>query len=134
MGGLTLWITSRIPRSIRYIFAGGIGFVTAIVVLAFLVEVLNIWYLTASLITFVVATFVSFILQKHITFQNDERGLVGRQLIYFYALAIVNAGVNSLLLYTFVDGFGIFYLIGQFLASATIALYSFFVYRYLFQQ
>ena len=127
-------LIKRTPRPVRYIIVGGTGFLTAVVVLAFLVEVLHLWYLTASLMTFVLATFVSFMLQKKLTFQNEAAGAAaGRQMAYFYSLAAINAGVNSLLLYTFVDGLQLFYLLGQFFSSATIAVYSFFFYRYLFQ-
>jgi putative flippase GtrA len=128
------WIQNRLPQPVRYILAGGTGFAAGILFLTLFVEVLHIWYLTASLATFVIATFVSYWMQKNVTFQNRTEALLGRQMLYFYALAILNAGFNSLLLYTFVERFAIFYLFAQFYASATIALYSFFVYRYLFKQ
>jgi putative flippase GtrA len=118
------------------VFAGGVGLLVGLLLLTFFVEVMHVWYLAASLMTFVVATFVSFWMQKMITFGNEEvdGSAMSQQMTAFYLFAAVNAGVNALLLYSLVEYFGIFYLVAQVCTSATIAFYSFFAYRLLFRQ
>ncbi len=102
--------------------------------LALLVEVLGLWYLTAATIAFTAALLVSFSLQKFFTFADHSRanGILARQFSIYTTVALANVAINTALMYLLVEFLSVHYLVSQAAASATIALYSFFVYRALF--
>jgi dolichol-phosphate mannosyltransferase len=94
----------------------------------------HIWYLYSAALGFIISQFASFLLQKLWTFGN--RALAGShiQLTYHFALALVNLGINTLLLYLFVEGLGIWYILAQAFASAIIACESYFAYRWIYRK
>ena len=113
----------------RYIVAGVIGVVVNVGVLYGLTHFLGMWYLAASMVSFVVSLLVSFALQKMWTFQDRGMQVAGRQFLVYLAIALFNLGLNSLCMYFFTSILGIWYVISQLLSSGLIAISSFFLYR-----
>ncbi|MDO8594569.1 MAG: GtrA family protein [bacterium] len=120
----------RYQRLIRYIIAGGTA---ASVDFAFLYLFTDLWgihYLSSSVLAFLVAFVVSFLLQKFWTFQDHSMDGVHAQAVLYFVVAALNLGVNTFLMYAFVDWLQMWYIAAQFLASILIAFESFFVSRY----
>jgi putative flippase GtrA len=120
----------HIPLVSRYIIAGGIGAVADLGLLFILVRS-GVHYLIAATIAFIVATCVSFTMQKFWAFRNRQLERLHVQAPLFLLVAFFNVLMNTLLMYVLVDTFHIWYLGAQVIASGLVAVYSFFVYKFL---
>ena len=113
---------------IRYIFSGGTATFVNLVVLYGLVQFFHLWYLTSAIIAFCFSAVVSFVLQKFFTFRDGSKKGMHLQfsIFFFYVLAML--GVNTLLMYLFVDIWGFWYFLSQIIISIIIAFlnYNFF--------
>ena len=116
-------------RIIRFIISGSIGAATDLLLLWFLTRIVGIWYLTSAVIAFVLSFIVSFFLQKLWTFKNREMEKIHIQAGAYLLITLCNLGINTLLVYAFVQYFSFHYLIAQVFASIIIAFESFFAYR-----
>lgn len=122
-------------RTVRFLFSGGIGFATTMSLLYVFTDFLGLWYLFSFVISFFIATAVSFTLQKLFTFNDSTFGArrVSGQAALFFSLASFNLSANSVLLYMLVEYAGQHYLVAQFLVSLLIAIWNFLFYRYIFR-
>jgi putative flippase GtrA len=116
-------------RIIRFIISGTIGAVTDLFLLWLFTTVLGVWYLTSAVVAFVLSFIVSFFLQKIWTFKNREAGKTHIQAGVYLFITLCNLGVNTILVYSFVEYLSFHYLIAQIAASILIAFESFFAYR-----
>ena len=111
----------------RYIISGG----TAAFVDLFLLYILNttfgIYYIFASILAFIMAFFVSFILQKFWTFKNHSQENIHQQIIMYLGASLFGLGLNTLLMYIFVDYFHLLVILSQIFAGALVACCSFFI-------
>jgi len=119
----------NLTRIVRYIFSGGTGFITNIIVLFSLVHFAHVHYLIASVISFISALVVGFIMQKFWTFRDRAVNRMHTQFVAFTLVATINLGINTLLMYTFVSLLGIWYLVAQVFAALLIAMESYFAYK-----
>ncbi len=124
----------RLMKWVRFFISGGIGAAVNVGILFLLTHVAHVWYLCSSIIAFVIAVCVSFVMQKYWTFQNKETHTIHVQASWFTLLALVNLGLNTLLMYTCVDGLGFHYIVGQIITSLLIAIESYVIYRIIFAQ
>ncbi len=116
-------------RLVRYLISGGTAAVLDLGLLYFFTDILLIHYLTSAILAFVLTFFVSFMLQKFWTFQDDSTERVHTQAFFYFLMAFINLGLNTVLMYLFVDVGKFWYLGSQFLASGLLAFESFFVSR-----
>ena len=120
----------RIKKILRYLFSGGTAFGVDFFFLYFFTELVGLHYLLSVVVAFLIAVVVSFILQKFWTFQNNSKADLRRQAVVYITVAIINTGLNTLLVYIFVEYASLHYLLGQFFSSGLIAFESFFVYQF----
>lgn len=114
----------------RYIASGSIAEVVGLLLLYVFTDWLGIWYLVSSIFAFVIAFGVSFAFQKFWTFQDHGKENIHWQWGVYMAVAVVNLGFNTLLIYVFVEFAGLNYLVAQVLSSFLIAFESYFVYQH----
>ena len=134
VAALTQQANFDIARLFRYLVAGVTGTATNILILYFLTAFAHVWYLTSGIVSFSVSVVVSFILQKYWTFQHDTHEGVHHQAAYYLLVALINLGINTLILYGLVDYAHIQYLVGQVIASGIIACESYVIYHYIFER
>ncbi len=118
-------------RVIKYILAGGTATVVNLILLYFLTEFFQLWYLISSAIAFIISFFVSFYLQKFWTFQDKDKKKIYQQIRLYGIVALANLGLNTGLMYFSVDILKIWYLLAQILISGLIAIESFLIYKFL---
>ena len=118
-------------RMIRYLVSGGSAFVTNITTLFILVQFFHVWYLLAATVSFVVAVCVSFVMQKFFTFNDYTKEKIRQQTVIYFGLQIFNLSINTLFMYIGVDLLHIHYIISQTLIGSAMAIYSFFIYKYM---
>lgn len=119
----------HLPKMARYLVSGGSATLTNLCVLFLLVHFLGMHYLAASVIAFCAGIIVSFTLHKFWTFGNSELSRVHFQLALYLVVAAGNVAANSVLVYIFVEWLALWYLLAQLLASALIAVNSYFIYQ-----
>ena len=112
---------SKYIKILRYIFAGGIATAFNLVILFICVHYLKIWYLIGAIIAFCCAVVISYTLQKFFVFKNYSRKDMGRQFFNFFIFTLFILGVNTLLMYVFVDVIGLWYILAQIFASIITA-------------
>lgn len=125
----------RYPRMMkwaRFFISGGTGAAINIGILFLLTHVAHLWYLFSSIVAFILSVCASFIFQKFWTFQDKQTDGMHVQAGWYVIVALVNLGINTLIMYACVDGLGWHYVASQIVASLLIAIESYFVYRKLF--
>lgn len=120
----------RHRQIIKFLIAGGTSTSIDIFIFTVLTYWVGLWYITASISSFIIAFWVSFGLQKFWTFRDKNVEKFMKQTYLYFIVAIVNLGISTLLIYLFVDYIHIHKFISKIIANAIIAAESFFVYRH----
>ena len=120
---------TRYRMFIKYVISGGSAALTDIILLYFFTEIVDIWYLASSVLAFIAALVVSFMLQKFWTFRDASLDKVHSQFVLTTIVALANLGLNTLFMYILVDRVGLWYILAQLITGATLALGSFTAYR-----
>jgi putative flippase GtrA len=118
-------------RIARFLFSGGFATATNVILLFVLVRFFYMWYLLAAILSFIAAVVVSFMMQKFFTFNDYTKEKIKQQTVFYLGIQIFNLCLNTLLMYIGVDLLNIQYVLTQVLISSVMAVYNFFVYKYL---
>lgn len=113
----------------RFIISGGTAAVVDLGLLYLITEWFGSHYLLSAGLAFIAAFFVSFTLQKFWTFENTSTERVHIQVSLSFVIAVINLGLNTALMYVFVERFHLWYMAAQILAGIILAFESFFVLR-----
>lgn len=114
----------------RYLIAGSIGTITNLGILFILTEYAGLHYLVSAGISFVLACGVGFTIQKFWTFRERSVEGIRAQAIGYFLISTINFFLNLTLLYFLVEKLHLWYMFGQIIASALIAVSSFLLYRH----
>ena len=121
----------RHARVWRYLVSGGSAAAVDLGLLYALTEWLGLHYLFSAALAFIVAFFVSFFLQKFWTFQDHSVERVRSQVALYFVIAVANLGLNTLLMYLFVEHLHLWYLTAQVIVGALLACGSFFISKHI---
>lgn len=116
-------------RITKYLMTGIIGITVNLGLYRILIEYLHVHYLAGSLIAVTCSTIVGFIFQKYWTFEERTHADAPMQFLMYAFVAVVNIGLNTLIVYVLTGLWGAYYLLSQAAGAAAIALWSFFAYR-----
>ncbi len=118
----------------RFIISGGTAAVADLLLLFILTKWFGLWYLLSSIVAYIGAFFVGFILQKYWTFDNKSKEVIYRQAARYFSVTIFNLLLNTLLMSLAVDYLEQNYLISQFVINGLIAFESYFLYKIIFSK
>lgn len=121
-------------QPVKFVIAGGSAAVVNLGTAYILTDWLGVWYLTSSVVSFILSLAVSFGLQKFWTFKDRVLDHWHQQFLIYLVLAVANLAVNTWLVFVEVEWFKLWYLSAQFVTGAFIGAYTFFLYRYLFNR
>ncbi len=125
-------VSSRVPKTVRYVISGGTAAFINIGTLFVLTHFFGVWYLTSSIIAFLIALQVSFALQRLWTFEvRSTEGLMRHSTLYFI-VAVINTLINTGIVFVLVEYVSMWYVAAQIIAGLAIAMTSFFIYRRIF--
>ena len=116
---------------VRYLIGGGTSAVINLVSLYFFNSILGIYYITASIIAFIISFLMSLIFHKFWTFQERSTDNLHRQGGLYLLASLFGLGLNTLILYIAVDGFHLFVLVGQIIAGGLTACCTFFISKHI---
>jgi putative flippase GtrA len=122
--------SARHRKLFRFLVSGGSAAALNIGVLYLCTHIAGIWYIASSVIAFVISFFASFVLQKFWTFADRTIHLVKKQLFTYLMIALINLWLNTMLLYAFVEWVHVHYVVAQIIASALLAVESYFLYQH----
>ncbi len=120
----------KFGEKMRYIFVGGSCAVADLFFLYFLVDVAGIWYLYASVISFIMVGFFGYFGQKYFTFRNDSKSHK-KQIMIFYIVSGIGLLINSLSMYFFVSLMGLWYLFGSIVTKFIVLIWNFTASKYI---
>jgi len=103
---MNMWIIKKI---FKYAIWWWIAAIIDLSILYFLTNLVGIYYLISSIISFIVSLMVGFVFQKYITFQNFEKKHI-QQWSKFVFFQLIGLLINTIILYIWVEVFHIYYL------------------------
>lgn len=115
---------------IKYIFSGLTAAAADFLVLYNLTEFFGVYYLISAGIAFICAFMVSFVLQKFWTFRNNDINNIYEQLSLYFFVAFSSLLLNTIIVFTLVEKFGIWYIFSQAMAGVCLSIFSFLFYKY----
>jgi len=115
---------------VRYLIAGFSAAGTNIGLLYIFTDILNIWYLYSSILSFLIAIWVSFFLQKLWTFGDKKVEGVRGQFLKYMAVAIAGILINTLSMLLLVDALHLWYILAQIITGGIIAAINFLMYKF----
>lgn len=120
----------RHRQIVKFLIAGGSSTSVDLLIYYVLTYWVGLWYIASAISSFVIAFWISFGLMKFWTFRDRNTKKMLKQTYLYFFVAIINLGISTLLIYLFVDYIHIHKFVSKIIANATIAIESFFVYRY----
>lgn len=119
----------QLGQIIYYLIAGSIGAAVNIGFYILLLQVFGVWYVVASIIAFLCAVVVSFMLQKYVTFNNWGREKIPVQFGSHVMLAGINVIANTAIVFFLVEQLKSGQISAQVIASLIVAVWSYFIYK-----
>jgi len=116
--------STKNSEPLRYVLIGGLCALADITLLYLFVNCLNIWYLSATTISFVIITFFGYFGQKHFTFRNTERNHK-KQLTLFFTVAGTGLLINAGFMFIFVSLLGTWYIIANIFTKFIVLVWNF---------
>ena len=114
----------------KYLVSGGSSACANLGILYLLTEYAHVHYLQSAVLSFTVAFFISFLLQKFWTFQDMRKEVIHQQMIWYLCLSLINLLVNTLLIYILVEYAHLWYLAAAVVSGALLAVSNFFIYKH----
>lgn len=109
--------------------AGGTAALSNLVLFYIFLNWFHIWYLIASIASFILSVIVGFYMQKYLTFKDANKSETLRQAGIFFLVSMINLGINVLLMLLFVEVFKIDKILSKVFTLAILACWNFFVYE-----
>lgn len=109
--------------------AGGTAALSNLVLFYIFLNWFNIWYLVASIASFILSVVVGFYMQKYLTFKDADKSETLRQAGIFFLVSMINLGINVLLMLLFVEVFKIDKILSKVFTLAILACWNYFVYE-----
>ncbi|KKQ99234.1 MAG: GtrA family protein [Parcubacteria group bacterium GW2011_GWF2_40_69] len=111
-------------RIVRYVISGGTSAVVSLVLFFILNSKIGVHYIISSVISFIFAFFVSFILQKFWTFKSHETQ-AHKQMVMYLGNSLFGLGLNTVILFVCVHYLKMLPLVGQIVAGGLTAFCTF---------
>lgn len=129
----TLGMLLQASRVLRFLVSGAASAAFNISILYLLVDFVGLYYLAASILSYLVSILFGFALQKFWAFADRSLERSHLQLASFTGVALMNLCINTALMYFFVSIIGFWYIAAQIIAAMLVAGISFFAYGHIFR-
>jgi putative flippase GtrA len=114
---------------VRYVFSGGSAAAIDVILLFVLTEYFHVYYLASATFAMTVSFIARFILQKYVTFKDQDEAEAKRQFGYYSILYLLSLAATNALLFVFVEKLHMWYMAAQILSILIIAIGCFFIYK-----
>ena len=114
---------------VRYVFSGGTAAAIDVFLLFALVEYFNVYYMAAATFAMTISFIARFLLQKYVTFQNEDAAHAKKQFALYSVLYVASLFATNALLYLFYERLGLHIFPAQVISILLVASGCFFIYR-----
>lgn len=114
---------------LRYFICGITAAATNIFLLYIFTDTFGIWYLYSSILSFLLALVVSFVLQKFVVFKDMQIDKIHHQFSKYFIVAVLGVITNTAIIFVCVDIFGIWYIFSQVIAGVFVMVQNFILYN-----
>ena len=114
-----------IEQIFRFGIVGVLAFIIDYGLMVFCTEVLGIYYLWSSLISFTVSVIFNYVMSVKWVFNVDNGKTQTQNLIFFVTFSIIGLGINQLIMWLGVDKIQISYLIVKLFATAVGMVFNY---------
>lgn len=121
---------ARFKKIALYIVSGGTAGVVNLIVLYILTEYGHVYYVASEAFAFSAAFFVSFGMQKFLTFKDRSVSRVHAQLGRYLIVMLANLASNTALLFLLVRYGHVWYVLAELAVTALLACVSYFIYQH----
>ncbi len=115
---------------VKFVISGGAAAATNLGLLYVFTDIFGVYYLVSACLSFLIAFFVSFFLQKYWTFRDKSRDRLYSQMAVYFITVFGGMLANAGLMYLSVEWLGIWYMLAQVIVGAVLAVANFLVYRF----
>ncbi|HEU0080912.1 MAG TPA: GtrA family protein [Candidatus Paceibacterota bacterium] len=114
---------------VRYVFSGGTAAAIDVALLYLLATVFGVYYLAAATFAMTVSFIARFLLQKYVTFRDQDKEDEKRQFGYYSVLYLLSLSATNALLYLFVEKLHLWLLASQVVSILLVACACYFIYK-----
>ena len=115
-------------------FVGILAFFIDYGLMIFCTEVLGIYYLWSSLISFTVSVVFNYIMSVKWVFNVDNGKTQTQNLVFFITFSVIGLGLNQLLMWLGVDKIGINYMIVKLFATGVVMVFNYITRKWYFEK
>lgn len=105
---------------LKFVVVGGFCGLLDLIFLYLLTDIVHLWYLYSGVLSFIVISVISFLLNKKLTFRDKNKNYK-RQYIIYIGITFVGLVINNSFLYIFTEFLAIWYILSR-VFSSLIAL------------
>ncbi len=105
---------------------GILAFLIDLALLAFLTEVIGLFYLISAFISFICATSMHYTTSRFLVFKTTSRSFK-KGYAYFIAIAVFNLFLILVLLRLFVENAGVHYMVARVMVGALVGVWDFLI-------
>ena len=113
------------PQIIKFGVVGGTAFFIDYGLLLFFTDILGIWYLLSSFLSYSISTVFNYWASMKFVFKGKEDMGKGKEFTIFVTLSLMGLGVNQVGMWGFVDGFGMDYKWAKIIVTAIVMVWNF---------
>lgn len=119
------FIHSKLFRQLfRFGIVGGLAFLIDSGVLFVLTEYLHVYYLTSSVISFIISLIFNYILSILWVFDVKKKQTI-KEILLFVILSVIGLGINQVVMYLGVDILHVYYMICKVISTFIVMVYNF---------
>ncbi|MDD3453401.1 MAG: GtrA family protein [Bacilli bacterium] len=108
----------------KFGIVGGLAFIIDYALLFILTKIIKMYYLDASIISFVVSLIFNYIASIKFVFDVKKKQTI-KEIFIFVLLSVIGLGINQVILYITVDLILIDVMIGKIFATAIVMIWNF---------
>lgn len=115
----------NLKELLLYLVVGGVATVTEWLMF-FVLEKIAVHYMLATVIAYVIATFVNWLAGRVLVFKESKKAVI-REIIEIYLASIVGLLLNLGLMWLMVDAFDFNEMLSKIIATGLVFLYNFLI-------
>lgn len=116
-----------IYQFLKYVFVGGMAFLFDFGTLYILTEYFGIYYLTSSVVAFIIGLNVNYFLAKFLVFKASKIKDIKKEYLYIVGISLSALFLNQILLFLLTEKIGIYYLLSKIIITIILLFYNFII-------
>lgn len=116
----------------RYLFVGGFAAVVNIGSLYIFKEFMNLYYLLANVLGFVLGLITNYLLSKWLVFAKENKMNGAVEFTIYAIIGVVGLGLDTLFMWVFTEKAHVYYMLSKIISTALVFIWNFFARKALY--